>query len=290
LAGTGSAWADPDFALVEAEARAGDVVHFAITGAKGNVTYELEIGHHDVIEDAVGAGTLVAGEFVMPHLGDSPKTVTVEAEMREPRDRTKVKRKLRYLGPAMAATRPAQVESAPSPPASQPPAAAPPPAAESPAAQPPAPAPPPAVAVGPERAHTVQGITTPRSRTRATRRRSARRGKRGKVHARRAAPRADRRHGRKPARKQARSRRPGARTAPLFDGIPEPGAGKGSAGGDGAFSTLNAIAHAAATLTGARTGAGAGDGLNAAVLVPGLMGVAALVLAGTAVHRRRRLR
>ena len=280
----GVAHADPDFVLVEAEGRAADVVHFSITGAKGPVTYELEIGHHDVVEDGVGAGSIVTGEFTLPHLGDSGKTVTVKAEIREPRDRTTVKRKLHYLGPAPAAARPTDPVSAPAP-AAQPPA----PAAPS------APAPsvlPPAV-LPPEPAHTTNAATAPASRTPAVRRRSRHGGKRGKVKARRQTPSSSNSSGsgkprRDSARKKTRAKRPGPRTAPLFDGVPEPGAGNnGPTKEDGPASRT---APPAAVLTGTRA-ASDGDGmLSAAVLVPGLMGVAALVLTGATLHRRRRLR
>ena len=281
------AHADPHFALVEAEARAGDVVHFSITGADGPVTYELEIGPHDVVEDTVGAGSVITGEFTLPHLGDSGKTVTVKAEMRERRDKTTVKRKLRYLGPALPATRPPQPASAPQP-ASDPPAVLAPAAQEAPpAAQ--------ALAALPQAPpHTTPGSATPVSRTKAVPRRSRHRGRQGKPRGRRDA--ADRhirsrgKPGRNPARRKARATKPGPRTAPLFDGIPETGAGNGTSGKQGGYASLNAIAPSAAVLTATRATSGGDGPFTAAVLVPGIMGVAALALTATALHRRRRLR
>ena len=298
LTSVGAAYAHPDFALVETEARAGDTVHFSITGANGPVTFELEIGHHDVVEDAVGAGKVVLGEFVLPHLGDSPKTVTVEAEMRDSRHKKTVKRKLRYLGPALPAARPPPPAPAPQPVARAPapaPAPAAPPAAPDPdpVARPPSSAP--AAPAPAEPAHAQQRTATPVSRTRKVRRR-ARRGRKQtktprKVQARRYTTNSAGVSRGKSPRRKARAQRSRARTAPLFDGVPERGPGNGAAGKGSAYASLNAITPAAAVLV-PRADLPAGDhgGIGAAVIVPGLMGVAALALAGTALQRRRRPR
>ena len=285
------AHADPDFVLVEAEARAGDIVHFSITGAKGPVTYELEIGHHDVVEDAVGTGSVVTGEFFLPHLGDSGRTVTVKAEIREPGDKTTVKRKLHYLGPAPAATHPTDPVSAPEPAAQ--PKAPPPPSAPAPSVLLP-------TALPPEPASATHGATAPASRTPAARRRSRHGAKQDKVKKRGHTPSSSSSSssssggggGGKPSRhaprRKTRAKRPAPRTAPLFDGVPEPGAeGSVSTKEDGYASR---DAPPAAVLTGTRAASGGDSMLSAAVLVPGLMGVAALVLTGATLHRRRRLR
>jgi hypothetical protein len=277
----GVARADPGFTLVEAEARAGDLVHFSITGAHGPVTYELEIGDHDVVEDAVGAGSVIVGEFTLPHLGDSGKTVTVEADIRERHDRTKVKRKLRYLGAALPPTRAAPPPQAAPEPAAEPPAL--------PAAAAPAPANPPSAAPPPPPAGAAQDSADPATRARTVRRRSARRGRQGGVRSRGSRPARGGKPDRRSPRRKSRKKKRGARTAPLFDGVPEPGAGNYLSGRSGGHASVNAIAPPAATLVAARTAPGDG-GLSAAVLVPGLMGVAALMLTGIAVHRRRRLR
>jgi len=100
LAANAAAHTDADFAVAEGEARAGDPVHFSITGTKGQYTYELEIGNLDVVEDTVASGN-ISGEFTLPHLGNSQKTAVVKAVIRESRHKTTVTRKLRYLGPAL---------------------------------------------------------------------------------------------------------------------------------------------------------------------------------------------
>ena len=297
FASVGAAHAHPDFALVEAEARAGDTVHFSITGANGTVTYDLEIGHHDVVEDAVGAGKVVVGQFTLPHLGDSSKTVTVEAEMRDSRHKKTVKRKLRYLGPALAATRPPPdpgPQPAAEPPAAAAPAAAPPPAQDrGPVVQSPSSAPPALAPSGPS--HADQRATKPASRTRRVRRRARRGRKQAKSQTQRyttnsvGRSRPKSRRG-SPAKKR-RAQQPGPRTAPLFDGVPERRTGKDAAEKASGYATLNSIAPTAAVLAPrAELPAGEGGGISAAVLVPGLMGLAALALTGTVLHRRRRLR
>jgi hypothetical protein len=52
--------------------------------------------------------------------------------------------------------------------------------------------------------------------------------------------------------------------------------------------SLNAITPPAAVLTSAASHPGEGEGLTAAVLVPALLGLIALLLAGTALLRKRR--
>ena len=111
------AHADPSFVLAESQARAGDAVHFSITGGEDRVTYELEVADRDVLKgEADGDSGAVSGQFTMPDLGAAAKSVTVEAEIRDDDDdKTTVKRKLQYLGPALAAAAPAEPQSAAAP-------------------------------------------------------------------------------------------------------------------------------------------------------------------------------
>ena len=87
------------------------------------------------------------------------------------------------------------------------------------------------------------------------------------------------------SKRKRRARRSGRRYKRFFHGYAEPRA-KGSPSGDGLLA-LNAMAPYTAAL--AVTPARAGDGVNAAVVVPALLGLAGLALAATAMVRRRRL-
>ena len=288
----GAAHAHPYFTVTEKQARAGDVVHFAITAAKSRVNYELEIDDRDVLQGS-GAGSVITGEFTMPDLGERAKTVKVEAEMRESgKGKKKVKQKVEYLGPAPASP-------APDPPASDPaPAAGPSPQAAAPSAvapnavlaapqQPPPPAP--KVAATPAAPAPAVKRETRRSRSRApsTRERPARRAG---AQRKRTVPRRERTTSRRPAAaRRHRAGRLAPRTAPLFDGVPEPGSRRpvASASANPTTSSLNAIVPPTASL-GAE--AAKGDRLGLALLVPALAAMAALALAGTALQRQRSLR
>jgi hypothetical protein len=264
----GVAHADPRFALTESQARAGEPVHFSISGAEGRVDYGLEVGDIEVLE-GTSTAKVVTGQFTMPDLGAAGRTVTVEARIREPDDTTTVRRSLEYLAPA------------PPPPA--------------PVATPPAPAPT-AVAQAqppPEPIHSVVGGKAPPRPKRA-----------GKPHAQRPPQNAEKRRagtrrpstttrrqatrGRAGKRKKARHRRAAPRTAPLFDGVPESPAGPGTDDRGGGFLALNAI-FPPTTASIPSPGSGPDGGLSAAVLVPALLGLAALMLAGATLARRRRL-
>ena len=85
-------------------------------------------------------------------------------------------------------------------------------------------------------------------------------------------------------RAKHRTKRRAARTAPLFDGIRESGSGPRSAAqADGpGFLSMNAIAPPTSVLSAARA-----DGLNAAVIVPALLALVALAIAGTALLRKQ---
>ncbi len=88
--------------------------------------------------------------------------------------------------------------------------------------------------------------------------------------------------------RDARSKSPRARTAPLFDGVPEPQSG-GAKGPGGTGAALDAIA-APKTVADATATRATDTEISASMLVPGLLGMAALTLAGAALHRLRTLR
>jgi len=284
LVGAAPAYAGPSLHTTESEARAGEVVHFSISDIDEDETYVLQIGDRRLGEGSGTDAEEVSGQFTMPDLGGGERKVTVEAEVGERNDTRTVKRKLRYLGgpaPAPALT------------VADPPLPAPTPA--------PVLVPPAAPAAGSAQTLTAPGTAAseppairPRSRRAPRQARPEHRSGRRQSASNRAESRnpdsAVERTKRKKA--TAKAKRERARTAPLFDGIPESGAGGSGTGGADAGSGLEGrktIAPPAAALTGA--GAELGDGgPAAAVLVPALLGLAALVLAGTALLRRRRQR
>jgi hypothetical protein len=82
-------------------------------------------------------------------------------------------------------------------------------------------------------------------------------------------------------------RRPSPRTAPLFDGIPEPGSTRHHRPGkEDRVAAPKATAPRTAKLAARVDPAGQSA---AAVLIPALLAFASLVLAGTALLRKRRL-
>ncbi len=272
------AHAHPSFELAEAGARAGDVVHFSISDAKGRVSYELEVGDHDVAEGSAPAGNAFAGSFVMPDLGEDARKVTVEAELRESSKHKTIKRKLEYLGPAPTVNEPTPAAAPADPPPVVIPQALNPPA---PLQTPNATVAPASPAAGPRSDHRPRQS---RKRRTADRRRSTQHGS-GRARAQRRARAKHRRRGPDRAGKIKSAKRLPPRTAPLFDGVPEPGArtprrreGDGSSG-------LTAVGPRAAVVSG--TGAGAGGGISTALAVPGLLGLAGLALAGAAISRKR---
>jgi hypothetical protein len=286
LTGGGTAHAHPGFAVVEQQARAGDTVHFSITGARNRVNYEIEVADREVVQGSA-TGTLITGEFTMPALGESARTFKVEAEMYESGKKTKVKPKIEYLGLALPRPEPARVEEPAAPVAL--PNALPAPNVPAPASaheSAPAPAAAPATTAAP-----VSPARAVRRGTRRARRTDTRRHTRARPH--RAEAGGLKPHRGRHARKtrKTRSRRgPHARTAPLFDGVPEPGSGSFDPGSVKGFSALNAILPPTVTVAGATADNAAGADPPVALLVPGLLGLAALTLAGTALHRRRTLR
>ncbi|MGH2979361.1 MAG: hypothetical protein ACRDLQ_06965, partial [Solirubrobacterales bacterium] len=236
LLSTGAAHADPHFALTESQARAGEAVHFSISGARGRVEYELEIGDREVLEGS-GAGKHVLGQFTMPDLGPTGRTVTVEAEIEESDDRTSVERKLLYLAPAPAPTTTTVVATPPA-------AVLETPSAATPAAEP----------VHPLKADQAPiarpaetPIVRPAGKPPAKRSPShARERRRSARH--RSISGSGRNRDRVSRVKRRRAKRNAPRTAPLFDGIPESPGTPGSGGGGNGFLALNAIVPPPATL------------------------------------------
>jgi hypothetical protein len=102
----GVAHADPGFVIAESQVRAGDAVHFSITGAEGHVTYEIEVGGRDVLKGA-GDGGAASGQFTLPDFGGTAKALKVEADITDSDDKTEVTRTLQYLGAALPPPPPA---------------------------------------------------------------------------------------------------------------------------------------------------------------------------------------
>jgi hypothetical protein len=265
LLSVSTAHAKPAFGLTESSARAGDLVHFTISGVDGGVTYALEVDDTEVVEGTGDGG--VSGTFTVPDLGDAVRTVTVDAKIRGSGRRKSLQSELEYLGSALPLTGPL-------------------------------PAPPPAVPVvsqevpPSEPSYSPDAIERTSPAPAVTRRSSHRRRESRKRHAieparhvarsgerrRRAHRRRDRRHHGAAARK-TRSKRAAEPATPLSDGVPVPG---GPAQRPGAEPLAPSPALVA-------MGARAGDAGGTAVMVPALLGLGALALAGTAVLRRRRL-
>ncbi len=290
------AQADPSFVLAESQARAGDAVHFSITGGEDQVTYELQVADRDVLNGgADGDNGAISGQFTMPDLGGTAKSVTVEAEIRDDGDdKTTVKRKLQYLGPA------AKVDPTPVPPA---PVAA--PAAPQQAVSGPAPAQGPAAAAAPSAPAPAAERRAKRKRRQARRRRAAARRRdissrsqrenqsEGKSKSKNEQPSSSAKRDAKAKAtakaKAKRHKRPAARTAPLFDGVPEPESG-GSSADDLSESEQARAKLPAGVLTTAVANRGGDDQHATAILLPGLLGLAAFVLAGATLVRKRRTR
>jgi hypothetical protein len=269
MGSAGVARADPSYVLTgpETQARAGDLVHFTISGTHKHLTYALEIGDTKVAEGSAG-GNLVSGQFTLPDLGEAARTVTLEAELGGPgkKKTTTVRRELRYLGPALAAGGPPEVQPVALPVVQQPAVSA-----------PVIPAPPAAAPAVTRRSH---GTPPRRARKRHTvKRRLQAPRSRGSTHR--------KQHSRDKA-SGTRAKGPAPRTAPLFDGVPEPGSRSHPLGNDAPG--LKAIVPPTAALTVTGGDQAGGGGSAAAILIPGLLGLAALSLTGATLLRRRRTR
>ena len=267
------AHADPRFELAASQARAGDAVSFTITGADGQVRYEIEVNDRDVVEGA-GSGAAVSGAFTMPDLGSSAKSVTVEADLDDEDGDTTVKRKLQYLGRALP-------PAAPDPPAAAPAA----PATAAPAT------PAPAIPASPA---SPSAAPTPAAKRRTQRKRSKHVRKRGKARRNRTTARRGDRRESKPVRSKTqtfkrRTRRSEARTAPLFEGVPEKDSGGASVGNTDVLAAP-AEKPPAAVATNSVANRSVDDGSAIATIVPGVLGMAAMSLAAATLLRRRRNR
>ena len=285
------AQAEPSFVLVESQARAGDAVHFSITGAEDRVKYDLEVAGRDVLAgEADGDAGAISGQFTMPDLGGTAKSVTVEAEIEDDGDdETTVKRKLQYLGPAV------QVDPAPAPPVALTVPATPQQTGSgtAPAQGPAAAAAPTAPAKAQRRAKRKRRQA--RKRRAAARRRDISSPSRSERTSERKSEQASRRAHRdakeeaKAKAKGKRVKRPAARTAPLFDGVPEPESG-GSSAGEASESEKARANLPAGVLTTAVANRNGDDQHATVILIPGLLGLAAFVLAGATLLRKRRTR
>jgi hypothetical protein len=284
------AQAKPDFDIAENGARAGEVVHFSIDDFTGPVSYEIEVADKDVLKGS-GAGSIVLSTFTMPDLGDKSRSVTVEAEIRDAKKKKTVKEKLQYLGKAPAPGHDDDDDRSPSTPGPPPhePAGTPP--IETPAAAPVAAAP--AAPAAPAVTHLPllrpPSSGTPRSAGRHKSRKHRKSAKSHRVahrraHHERSKHNTSRRSGGAKLGK-SRVRIPLPRTAPLFDGVPEPGTRRTQPGDSHTAGKSGTPPTAALAAT--RTAADDG-GINAALLVPALLAIAGIGLACTATMRRRR--
>jgi hypothetical protein len=111
FAGAAVAQARTSFEVTASSARAGDLVPFTISGVDGSLTYEVQVDGTAVL-DGDGDGD-VAGTFTMPDLGDDPYAVTVAATIWRPHRRTTISTELDYLGPAPPVASPPAEDPAP---------------------------------------------------------------------------------------------------------------------------------------------------------------------------------
>ncbi len=271
LVSGGVAHASPSFEMSVSQARAGDVVSFSITGTDGRVSYEIEVGGRDIAQGS-GAGSVVSGQFTMPDFGASAKPIRVEADVQESDDKTEVRRTLQYLGLALPPPAPAGPAASAAPEQA---AAAP----KQPAAT--APTPRSTAAPRPESDPAAQ------RKSKETPRRHVRKRRKAKRHRVVARQRVEPTHS-APAETKRHPRRAPARTAPLFDGVPERGSERYSAPDD---KTSAPKKKAPPVPVFANTVASRGSDEPAkAILIPGLLGLAAFLLAAGTLVRRRRTR
>ena len=266
LMSVGVAHADPGFTIAESQVRAGDTVHFSITGAEGDLTYEIEVGNRDVLKGSGDGGT-ASGQFTLPDFGEAAKKLKVEADIRDSDDKTEVKRKLQYLGAALPPPAPAAA-----------PEIAPPVPQASPAV--PTTAPAPAASAAP-----VAAAPVAKHRSKSTARKRVRKHRKVKRH-RRVVHRTREREREVPVKK--RVRRPAPRTAPLFDGVPEPGSENYTPDDQQTSQPKKKPAHT--SLFGSEVASRGSAEPTAAILVPGLVGLAGFLLAAVTVVRQRRNR
>jgi hypothetical protein len=269
------AHADPSFVVAESQARAGDVVHFTISGADGKLTYDIEVDDRDVLKGS-GKG-VIGGQFTMPDLGSKAKSVTVEAEMRDEDGDEEDKRKLQYLGQALPVEPPAPEPQAAPPAAPQPaPAAAPSaPVAAAPAA--------PAKSVGKPSKGKRRHVRKRRHKSRERSRSTSKAKSKPRAHTQ---TRTRREAGPVP-RKTTSKRRPAPRRAPLFNGVPEPDTGGFSAARGTAAKEGRPKPPTALVTNPVANRDNPGEPATA-ILIPGVLGLIGFILAGATVLRQRR--
>ena len=264
------AHADPGVVISESQLRAGDAVHFFIIGGEGHVTYEIEVAGRDLLKGS-GDGGGVSGQFTMPDLGAGAKSVKVEVDIKDSDGKTEVTRKLQYLGLALPVL-------APNPPPEPEPAA---PAPQQIAAATPAPtsSTPAAAAVTP--------VQAAKPRSKAKSRRHSRKRRKDKSH-RAVLRRSGGQKSELPPTTKKRSRRHAARTAPLFDGVPEPGSENYVPDDQVHAAPKRKPVHKA--VFGSAVADRVGGEPAMAIFIPGALGLVGFLLAGTTVVRRRRTR
>ena len=272
LLSAGSAHARPTFELVDQSARAGDVVHFRISGVDGwGVAYHLEIDGDDLLDGR--SKTPLTGTFTMPDRGEDARSTVVVAALWWSNTNGRVTRNLQYLGPALHADPPA---SSPEPTA---------PAAVPQAAPSPQPGYSPQPAAGSPLSKAVSRKPHHGRRHKPKRHATETQGS-GRSHGerhRRQHGALDRRN-RRAAAKQRRSKHRARRATRFFNGYAEPGGQVQP--GDRNESVAPKPAPRTVVLARRRS---LDDGVDASVMVPAVMTLAALTLAGTALLRRRRL-
>jgi hypothetical protein len=275
LSSAGVAQADPRFTLTESQARAGEAVHFSIAGADGSFKYGLEVGDVAVLNGS--AAKLVSGQFTMPDLGAAGKTVTVEARIQEPEDTTTATRILAYLPPAPPPAAPVQA-----PPASPPAAVAPAQPASQPTHSLPAQQQTEKRDPEPPRQHQRQSAAqgNPDRGPSSMGGKKEENGKKDKKDK----GKKDKDKQKKDKKKKDKNKKDKDKKKKDKDNAGGGGAGKGGGG----FGALNAIFPPSAASI-APPGAGPNGGPNPAILLPALVGLAALMLAGATLGRRRRL-
>ncbi len=266
LSSVAVAHAAPSLDLANPSARAGDPVNFTISDVYDTVTYDLYVDGNWVTDDTVDASDdgVVSGIFTMPDLGSEARTVSVEVAVSG--RRRKAQSDLDYLGPALPGT---------APPAQAPPSAG---SVQPQAATSPRPPSSPKVVGGASPEPATPGPSHRRTRGsgkkpgRPTRPADDRNGGRH---------RARRRHERQAASRHRRSNHNSHRGRAISGGSGPPGLGPQEK------PPLKPAAPHRVVL--AATGARPAGGTHASVVVPAVLGLSSLALAGTAVLRRRRL-
>jgi hypothetical protein len=91
FAGAPVAAADLSFQLSRTEARAGESVQFSISGTDDEARYAIEVAEKEVAE-----GSGASGEFTMPNLGATARSVTVKLELSQSGETEVLSRTLQY--------------------------------------------------------------------------------------------------------------------------------------------------------------------------------------------------